>query len=727
MAVTAAEPRAAMQRRILYGANVALNIVLAVIVLALAVWAADQIGGRWDLSSSRSNSLSPRTVKLLESLDTDIRITALYTTALKEVRKYADKHKQVVEDLLDLYETAGGGHVTVESIDPARNTQVVKALIERLAAKPEYRNEAEPHREALEGFEDLVQRIQALSQSEVTQLEEFAKSDPKLNRQRELAIIARNFRTLADESQTILEEYAELMGGDLPRYGQAVQRARDYLTRVQQALKAAGDWLSQQGTQLEGIPPQARQFFAEAPQRYEALLRQVQQKLEQTKDLKRVKLEELYDSRRRGQTIVVETPEKAEVLSYEDVWPFRPADAPPAADGDPRQFAGEQAISSAILKLTQKQRTAVVFVRYGGSSLLKPDMTNFNPMQPPPRPPYARMAEILEKQNFLTAEWDLQKQDDPPTVEGAARYVYLVFPPRQPPRPNPMQPSPTPPISDEKKQKIYDAVNQSGMAIFLAPWEPANSFIPMARAYDFAEYLKSDWGVEVKYTHLVLEFAANPDREGLWVPTNRPPTLVTTRVFELTDHPISRPLRSLPAGFVNAAPLLKVPDDKLPEGVTIEPVAEAKDSENIWAVSDISRIQQDLEKNFGTRPYPDDLRPPFSLALAVQRGEKQRLVVFGSERFFSDDVLNLSDLLLTGGGLVAAQRFPANSELLLNAIYWVTNDADRIAVGPRSGDVPRLEKLEEGPVLKFWRVFLVGIWPGLALAAGVVVALVRRR
>ncbi len=727
MAVAAAEPRAAMQRRILYGANVALNIVLAVIALALAIWGAGEIGGRWDLSSSRANSLSERTVKLLRSLDTDVRITALYTTALKEVRKYADKHKQAVEDLLDLYETAGGGHVTVESIDPAKNTQAVRELIERLSEKPEYKDEAEPHRKALEGIEDLVQRIQSLAQSEVDQLEQFAKSDPKLNRQRELAIIARNFRTLADESQGLLEEYADLMGGDLPRYGQAVQRVRDYLTRVQQALTSARDWLSQKGTQLEGIPPQAQQFFSEAPQRYEALLRQVQQKLEQMKDLKRVKLEELYDQLRRGQTIVVETPEKAVVLSYEDVWPFRPTDAPPAADGDPRQFAGEAAISSAILKLVQKQRTAVVFVRYGGNPLLKPDMTRFNPMQPPPKPPYARMAELLEKQNFLTAEWDVQKQDDPPTVEGAARYVYLVFPPRQPPRPNPMQPAPTPPISDEKKQKIYDAVNKSGMAIFLAPWEPANSFIPMARAYDFAEYLKSDWGVDVKYTHLALEFAPNPDREGLWVPSNRPPTLVTTRVFQFTDHPIGRPLRSLPAGLVNVAPLLKVADDKMPEGVTVEPVAETRETENVWAVSDISRIQQDLEKNFGTRPRPEDLRPPFALAMAVQRGEHQRLVVFGSERFFSDDVLNLSDLLLTGGGLVAAQRFPANSELVLNAIYWVTNDADRIAVGPRSGDVPRLERLEEGPVLKFWRVFLVGIWPGLALLAGVGVALLRRR
>ncbi len=727
MAVAAAEPRAAMQRRILYGANVALNIVLAVIALALAVWGAGQIGGRWDLSSSRANSLSERTTRLLGSLDTDIRITALYTTALKEVRKFADKHKQVVEDLLDLYETAGGGHVTVESIDPARNAQAVKELIERLADKPEYKDEAEPHRKALEGFEDLVQRIQATVQSEVAQLEEFAKNDPKLNRQREVAIIARNFRTLADESQALLEEYAELMGGDLPRYGQAVQRARDYLTRVQQALKSASEWLSSKGTALPDLPPDAQQFFAEAPQRYEALLRQVEQKLEQLKDLKRVKLEELYDQLRRGQTIVVETPEKAEVLSYEDVWPFRPADAPPAADGDPRQFAGEQAVSSAILKLVQKQRTAVVFVRYGGSSLLEPDMTNFNPMQPPPRPPYARMAEILEKQNFLTAEWDLQKQDDPPTVEGAARYVYVVFPPRQPPRPNPMQPAPTPPISEDKKQKIYDAVGKSGMAIFLAPWEPANSFIPMARAYDFADYLKSDWGVEVKYTLLVLEFTPNPDREGLWVPSNRPPTVVTTRVFRFTDHPIARPLRSLPAGLFNVAPLLTVADDKMPEGVTVEPVAETRDTENIWAVSDISRIQQDLEKNFGTKPRPEDLRPPFALALAVQRGEHQRLVVFGSERFFSDDVLNLSDLLLTGGGLVAAQRYPANSELLLNAIYWVTNDADRIAVGPRSGDVPRLEDLEEGPVLKFWRVFLVGIWPGLALLAGIGVALLRRR
>ena len=42
----------------------------------------------------------------------------------------------------------------------------------------------------------------------------------------------------------------------------------------------------------------------------------------------------------------------------------------------------------------------------------------------------------------------------------------------------------------------------------------------------------------------------------------------------------------------------------------------------------------------------------------------------------------------------------------------------RIAVGPQRGDVPRLSDLKDGAQLTFTRVFLVGIWPGLALLAG---------
>ena len=41
--------------------------------------------------------------------------------------------------------------------------------------------------------------------------------------------------------------------------------------------------------------------------------------------------------------------------------------------------------------------------------------------------------------------------------------------------------------------------------------------------------------------------------------------------------------------------------------------------------------------------------------------------------------------------------------------------------------VPRLDKLEQGPVATFCKVFFVGIWPGLALLVGFGVFLVRRR
>ena len=60
-------------------------------------------------------------------------------------------------------------------------------------------------------------------------------------------------------------------------------------------------------------------------------------------------------------------------------------------------------------------------------------------------------------------------------------------------------------------------------------------------------------------------------------------------------------------------------------------------------------------------------------------------------------------------------------------VCLVERIADRIAVGPRRSDVPRLDKLTEGGMAQFCRVLLVGIWPGLALLAGAGVWLLRRR
>lgn len=732
MAVEAA--MTAAQRRFVYGANVALTVVLLVVLLALVNWAAARYGGRLDLTSTGLNSLSPRTVRLLGSLQQDITLTSLYSLALKEIRPHAEKHKQRVEDLLDLYETAGRGRVSVFRIDPSEQPDKVNELLERLASKPAYRDEARPHAEALQRFPELNSRIVQAVQAELPRIEEFARADARLNRLAELAIVARMLRQISSEAQATEREVQQLSAEAIPRYGRAMELVRDHLGTARSNLQTAVDWMSGDAQKLDWLAEDVRAYFAEARSRFGPVLEALDAELKQIQELKQVELEQLYESLKAGQTILVETPEKAAVLSQEDVWPFRTdRNAPPPPDDDPRDFAGEQAVSSAILRLTQKEKTAVVFTRFGGQPLLEPDFAQMNPMAPPPEAPFRTLHGLLEKENFEVTEWDVQAQANPPAIENAARTVYVVFPPREPQSPNPMQPPRTPPISDEQKQKILDAVNRSRLAIFLVGWQsPTNAMIPFSAPYAFAEYLKTDWGIDVRSSNLVVHFVPNPQRQGLWIPASRNPLMVSSSseggaAFRFTEHPIGRPLQSLPAGFHAAAPLLIIPAASRPAGLKIEEIAVVDRSEDVWGISNLNRTEEDFQKRQGTRRYEEDIAAPFALAVAASKENGQKLVVFASEQFAADSVLQMASLIAIGNALQLAQAYPGNPDLFVNAIHWLTGDADRIAVGPQRGTVPRLDRLKEGPVATFWRAFLVGVWPAVALAAGAAMWFVRRR
>jgi len=329
-----------------------------------------------------------------------------------------------------------------------------------------------------------------------------------------------------------------------------------------------------------------------------------------------------------------------------------------------------------------------------------------------------------------------------------------------------MQPSPQAGITPQQKQAILDAVNESGLAIFLAGWsQPTVRFMRTGPPYEYADYLRSTWGVELRDQHLALHFSEAPQRQGLKGPANRNPLILDTKVMRFTDHDIARPLRALEGAFLAAAPLQILTGDEKPAGVEVAVIAEVRETEDVWAVADILRLQDDLQKRFGTTRHEDDIAAPFPVAVAatdalgelrkvwealpdsedkpdkpemMSVGEQMELlrkegipfrqiVVFGSERFAADDIAQSQSVMLTSKGLQAYLNFPANTDLFVNALHWLTGEADRIAVGPRQSDVPRLDKLTEGGTAQFCRVLLVGIWPGLALLAGAGVWLLRRR
>jgi hypothetical protein len=736
----------APRRRLVFGVNVVVQAVLAGVVVVGAIWLAGRFNLRADLTGTGRNSLSSQTVQLLRGLDQNIRITAVFAEPDKR-DELGQKRRRAIRDLLDLYEQAGGARVSTYLLDPSLEKAQTDKLLQRLIELPAYKDEARPHQEALEKFAGVNAQIQTLTSREYARLEELVQGDAQLSRSRNLAIIRMNVRRLVEGTQDILQQIEDLRKSEIPRLGQAVREVRDCLTNVELALQNASTWMSGEGLSTPGLTAELRTFFEESRSRYEPVLAEIRGLLDRTKDLKDVKVEELYNGLTRWRTsppVLVENEREARVIPFWDIWvPPSDPSAPVGPEGEDRTFAGESAVSSAILQLTQTEKTAVVFTRYGGSPLLRPDFSQMNPMmmQQMPRAPCQDLNQLLQKANFLTEEWDVSQQKTPPVVEGAARTIYLVLPPEPPPQPDPRRPSPQAGMTAEDRKIVLDAVHTSGLAVFLTGWMPPPSPLPGARGnYEFADYLKSQWGVKVEYDHLTLQFAPHPEKPGQWVPAGRQPQLITTdEAVRLTDHPIGAPLQADRAGFALVAPLRLVAAESRPAGLKIDVVAEVRPTTDVWACGDLYSIEEQLKRDQGVRRGSEDIAAPFPIAVAAekppeaaqsgastQKAEPQRLVVFSSVHFATDALAQASGLQQVGNKLLLGPLYPANSDLLVNALHWLTGEANRIAVGPRRGELPRLRDLNEAWAARLpW--LLVGLWPGVALVAGVGVWLVRRR
>lgn len=731
----ASDAMASGQRRIVYGLNVAVTIILACGVLTLAVYLSTRFRTQLDVTRSGINSLSPRTVQLVRKLDQNVTITALYTV-LSEYDTLAQKRQRRVGDLLNLYESVAPTRITASVIDPMKDSTRLTVIRDRLVKLPAYQNEAAPHKAALESLPAFQEALTALLKAE---LDAMGRVAPEF-RVEKFDVVEDNFRLMAAETRGEFERIDARLKGEIPAYGEAVEALRAYLPKLQTTLNGLTAWMQRAAT---GLPPtaspDAKQFYNTAGTRYADVLGRIQKLLDDTKDLKRVKLEDLYTKIRNwpnAPVIIVETAQEARVLDFYEVWPSR-RDGSTDNDGDRQEFAGERCVSSAILQLSQKEKTAVVFVRYGGPALLKPDMSQMNPMmmRQMPSAPYQQVSRSLEDAGFVIREWDAQTEKTVPKIEDAARTVYVVVRPEDAPPQNPMMQQRPQGISPADKQLILDAVNASGRALFLTGWRPAPSPMPQipmsgGAPYAFSDYLQSTWGVAIKSDYLTFSFVPSPENPALWVPRRGATALVTlTKPEQLVygEHEITEPIQSLTTVLMNLAPLeAKSP----PGGVKLAPLLSVAPSDDIWAISDQSAAQEEYSKNHGLKPNEKDLKARdggFPVAIAAENDKGQRAVVISSETFAVDDVAFRSGLVPTGNTLAIMNLNPGNIELFLNALHWLAGNADRIAAGPASSDVPRLSRLREGASAQFCRIFLVGIWPALALVAGGAVWLFRRR
>ena len=292
--------------------------------------------------------------------------------------------------------------------------------------------------------------------------------------------------------------------------------------------------------------------------------------------------------------------------------------------GEPhvKAFKGEDAFTSAIINVTQAQ-TSTVWVTSGHGEKA------VDAAEP------AGLADVktaLEQQNMSVEPVTLLERTD---IPASVKLIII--------------PGPTRRFTESEAALLTGYLQRGGRVLLLID--------PLVDAG--LEPLLQQWGVV-----LCNDIVVDPARQLPFV------SAANLFVTDYTDHPIVKKMKTLMTLYPLARSVRPV--QSAPEGVTVAPLA--RTSATGWGETKTS-VEQ-FQFNEG-----EDLKGPVPIAVAAERlsappdggpqagavSSRARLVVFGD----SDFIIN-AQLANVG-----------NKDMLLGAIYWLTEQEQLIGIGPR--------------------------------------------
>jgi hypothetical protein len=465
------------------------------------------------------------------------------------------------------------------------------------------------------------------------------------------------------------------------------------------------------------VPEAIRKYINDSLPRYQQIKKMADDVAAEVKGLGELKLDELRQNLRQQNSILVMGESEMRSLPFEQVWPTDTdvknyvQDAPTR-----RRFAGEQQISTAIFSLSQKGKRKVVFVRPGGSPLTEPAIPLFRRGGP-----LSMIADRLRDYNFDVLEKDLsgmwaiqqqmQQQQMPsapePTDEQIKDAIWVVVNiPNDQQQPGMPPPQPIGPKLAQHLKDGYPAL------VLMSP-----------QSEGLVDALK-DWGIETRpdavAVHEIVP-STGARSNDMADEAQRLPFVFVTNKFG--DQALTKPLASLDFLALAMVPVQK-PTTPSTQPTTQPATATAlltlPDQPKSWGETNLDSIQGDGPK-FDEK---SDVAGPINVAMASEKGGN-RLVVLGGVQPFTDQILRIPDIEMAKRGQAVA-RFPANSELLVNSIFWLAKMEPMIAISPNAMEVSRISDIKPA-ALNAWRVgvLLIGL-PGLVVLSGLYVFFSRR-
>jgi len=677
-----------------------------------------------------------------------------YTEARDKINQTLDQLKETLtagqKDLQAIATLASAGTNEFFQAAPQRMSQMIEIIEAVKATVGDVKDPSLPAdpKAALQAYAKETQRASIWLNEEASRQEDLAKKYPALAETpnwlarirtgiiEQVVPLPALVRQVADEQKNLREQVRHVLQmTDLPedRVANVIRQVRSITAQQIQIANAVSAQINKLSESLTKADPSSQAILdqAKAGQWQAGLVGRIDDLKARIAKLPDLKLSEVSDKLDAPNTIVAETADKVQVISFDDVWPqseplrgmMNPSETPR------RVFNGDTAITNAILSLVQPPVATVIFVHYLGE--VPPQMRQFMPPQTGPIP-YEQLntlRQMLTKANFIVKEWNLAKEPNPPEPDKDTQAVYVFLPPPEDqPMPGPQNKDT---FGDVHLTKVREILDKGGRGLFLCKWQPptrAAFFMPPAEpTYAYEKLLQEKYGVDVLFKYRTVYgipeqrqpgyYGVNVQRWG-YMPLN-----------DFTDMPIGKPLQGRRVLMLDVCPVVKAP--KTPDGIKIETILTVPARDEYWAAADVMKLVQQVvgDQQHGglVSKQPGDKPSPFSVAVAVSNAKNEPVaVILGT----GGSVLEgyLSERVPRIGGKNDRLSFDppptANADLVINSLLWLVGRADLIGAGPVI--LPPVRRIPEGQMAAIRGVVWV-LMPALVLVAGGAVFAVRRR
>ena len=714
-ATTSARPR---RRRVLFALNTLLSVVVALALVVLINWLAHRQFVRLDFTELGVYTLSPQTQRVLDDLEREHEIVTLFASDA------ATLAQRRVRDLIDEYERKSDA-IEVTHLEPDLDVTRYEAFAARLRdrygdALDAQRAAVDTAREAIAVLADELDPVVGALRQTVE--DEALPAGPTRQRLQQVLSV---LRSLADSERILRDEIEPQLNQPLPDYAGVLEILSSNLRNVNtRVLPTAVEWF-EQAADDPAVPAASQEALLRAIDTLESLRDPVQRAAGAVREAPSAEAYQRVRSQLQGgAAVIVMGPKRVRVIGQREMFVEVDPRLAERAEGPvgevETRFLGEERLTGALASLRLDPPPMVVFVNAPGSQALGD------------RGRYSHVADRLRSVSFEVRQWSPsgvqmpwggQSPAQPPPEPAEGQKAIWIVPPQ--PMPNPGNPAQQAGGGAERVAEVISQRVAEGDAAMVLLAVPTGV---MVAAENPLATLASEWGIVPQLDRLIVREVP--------VGENRTVSVPRFEVNRWPDHlPITEALAGMPGLFVAPAPLSLDPG----EDVAVHPLVKVR-GDRMWTLdaADIASNRAVAEAAFDE----ETAEPSFTLAAAAERkqagaqaeseGTGGRLAVFADSYWATDAVTTqgrIAALGLSGAGLVdqgGVPDFPANAELFINTSYWLAGLEELIATSPRVQKSRRIPEIDR-EVRTYTLTAVIAGLPALALFAGVVVYLVRRR